>query len=277
MSYILDALRKSEQDREQHQLPRMAAQRLMPPVEEKKSILSGVLVLVVVLNLLVVGYVVYARYGLTAVADTSLPDASVPEVPAPAPNPTQETEPLLFLMSEPVQRPAHTLGLAAQNVETADGVDWLGPAEPMPSISPPTPPPSVVPVAPVIPAVPTEAATPTPALVEADALPALVHPVIVPAEVVPVVETQPEAEVVVPEAAYDVPNFTHLPFSIRKKLADLQLTIHIYAQQSADRRVYLNNQRMKVGDNNRKGLKVERIVRAGVILSFQGTRFLLRK
>ncbi len=58
-------------------------------------------------------------------------------------------------------------------------------------------------------------------------------------------------------------------------LPELHLDIHVYATQPAERFVFLNNRKYREGGEMPEGTVIERITRDGVVLNHRGTRFLL--
>jgi general secretion pathway protein B len=56
---------------------------------------------------------------------------------------------------------------------------------------------------------------------------------------------------------------------------ELHLDVHVYATLPADRFVYINNRKYREGQTLEEGPTVERIRRDGVVLAYQGVRFLL--
>ncbi|MGH8398666.1 MAG: general secretion pathway protein GspB [Gammaproteobacteria bacterium] len=73
----------------------------------------------------------------------------------------------------------------------------------------------------------------------------------------------------------NVPPLDTLPLSFQQSLPSLHLDVHSYAQNPADRFVIINMQRYQAGDTLKEGPKVIRIVPEGVILEYNGQRFLL--
>ncbi|MCI0434431.1 MAG: general secretion pathway protein GspB [Gemmatimonadetes bacterium] len=58
-------------------------------------------------------------------------------------------------------------------------------------------------------------------------------------------------------------------------MPQLHLDIHVYATQPADRFVFLNNRKYREGGETPEGTVIERITRDGVVLNHRGVRFLL--
>ncbi|HLW26082.1 MAG TPA: general secretion pathway protein GspB [Steroidobacteraceae bacterium] len=62
---------------------------------------------------------------------------------------------------------------------------------------------------------------------------------------------------------------------IRMTGPELHLDVHVYATQPADRFVYINNRKYREGQTLEEGPTIERIRRDGVVLAYEGVRFLL--
>jgi general secretion pathway protein B len=60
-------------------------------------------------------------------------------------------------------------------------------------------------------------------------------------------------------------------------LPRLNIDLHVYSGEPAQSFVMLNGQRLHEGGQLREGPILERITPDGVILNYQGTRFLLRR
>ncbi len=81
--------------------------------------------------------------------------------------------------------------------------------------------------------------------------------------------------VVAQNGSADLPSYDSLSQELKQSLPALHLDVHGYAEKPADRFVVINLQRYRVGDGLAGGGKVVDIVPQGVILEFNGTRFLL--
>jgi general secretion pathway protein B len=58
-------------------------------------------------------------------------------------------------------------------------------------------------------------------------------------------------------------------------LPEMHLDVHVYATTPAERFVYVNMRRYHEGNMLQEGPRLERIRRDGVVLDYQGLRFLL--
>lgn len=61
----------------------------------------------------------------------------------------------------------------------------------------------------------------------------------------------------------------------QRSLPELTVNIHIYAPREADRILYINNRQYHAGDRVHDGVHVEEIVEDGAVLSFRGQKFKL--
>jgi general secretion pathway protein B len=68
-------------------------------------------------------------------------------------------------------------------------------------------------------------------------------------------------------------SYAELPFSVRKALPALKLSMHVYAADPAQRFVILNDSRMVEGDKTSDEVTLREIRPDGVVLEFQGQRF----
>ncbi len=106
----------------------------------------------------------------------------------------------------------------------------------------------------------TETDTPPIAPVETT----LVHP---PAEV-----KSDRIAVPIPNRIY---NLSELPLPVRQNLPDFLVSVFLYSDDPTSRLVRINGQMMKEGQYLNPGLKLEEIVPSGVIFSYQNYRFLI--
>ncbi len=161
--------------------------------------------------------------------------------------------------------------------------------QPAPGGVRPGPSPQVA-VAPAGPAAPVAAAAPRPArkpaaiLALADRTPAPEPPTslkagpattVGPDLALTVAEPEPPAAEALPEPDpyASVPMLWQLPSSIRSKLPEISLTVHVYAPKSSSRFVIVNRRKYREGDALGVGVKLEAIVPDGVILDYDGRIF----
>ncbi len=72
-----------------------------------------------------------------------------------------------------------------------------------------------------------------------------------------------------------LPSVTEINLAGQQALPELHLDVHVYATNPSDRFVYINMRKYHEGATLQEGPVLERIRRDGVILNFQGLRFVL--
>jgi general secretion pathway protein B len=240
MSYILDALRKSETERRQGQVPDLGQQVQLIHRPKKKGVSPVVWVAVaLVLNAAVLAYVFWPEREKSA---------------APAATPADTTS--AAGASETTTKPASSLAVQPET-ETAPETAVAESGNPARSTDgQPDEDRSVQEsVAPAVPQV-QERAT-----------------IIVPSVDVPTTTASAEDDLQSPpEQAGRVPHLVELPLSFQKGIPDLTFNSHIYSSSPGSRRVMINNSYLRIGDSF-QGLRVEDITEDGVVLSRDGRRF----
>jgi general secretion pathway protein B len=215
MSFILDALKKSEIDRQRQSMPGlmdapMSTRRPRLPVW---AVLLGALLTI---NMAVL-IVVLTRNG----------------APAPAPVKPVETR-------------------AAAGNKPAAPADHFSPLDAAPVYAPEIP----VPAA--------EEPAPAPRVFTQRSAPRLLR--------------RPDP-VLVDEAPNDneelLPSISELNLTGSQALPEMHLDVHVYATKPADRFVYINMRKYHEGNTLQEGPVLERIRRDGVVLEYQGLRFVL--
>jgi general secretion pathway protein B len=85
--------------------------------------------------------------------------------------------------------------------------------------------------------------------------------------------------VLVDEAPADneelLPSISEVNLTGSQALPELHLDVHVYATKPADRFVYINMRKYHEGNTLQEGPVLERIRRDGVVLEYQGLRFVL--
>ena len=72
-----------------------------------------------------------------------------------------------------------------------------------------------------------------------------------------------------------LPTINEISLTGAQALPELHLDVHVFATKAADRFVYINMRKYHEGATLQEGPTIERIRRDGVILSYQGLRFVL--
>jgi general secretion pathway protein B len=238
MSFILDALKKSEIERQRQSVPglmdaRGAARRGRLPVW---AVALGVLLAI---NLLVLT-VVLMRKG-------------APVAPAPPPVETPQIAPVAVPAIAPHFSPLDAAPVYAPEIPVA-GIPVAGtPVAGTPAAGADSPAESS----------PSRQTAPPAGVVKSGAKPLRrSDPLLSDAE------ANAEAEEV-------LPTISEMNLGGAQALPELHLDVHVYASSPADRFVYINMRKYHEGGTLREGPIVEHIRRDGVVLNYQGLRFIL--
>jgi len=221
MSFILDALKKSEIERQRQSVPGLIDATLARR-RNRLPVWAVVLSVLLAINLLVLAFVLTRR---------SAPNAHAPRPPVAAPAPELAATPPPFspLDAAPVYAPE--IPIAALNN------------------SPPVSSPAI-------------RASSTPSL--GAALRHAHHP--------DPLLTDEEANAETQEV---LPSISEISLSGSQALPELHLDVHVYATRPSERFVYVNMRKYHEGATLQEGPTVERIRRDGVVLNYQGLRFVL--
>jgi general secretion pathway protein B len=226
MSFILDALRKSEHARERRALPGLVD---LPVSRTAPSRLPWILAGLGALLLVNIGVLVWVLARPPAPpAPPALPAAPV----APTPTATATSAPARAAFPVAAPRPAPQVRpLAAEGEPGADPqLDRVETSQPPPR------------------------AAPEPYAAERAAAEREFHPRV---------------------ASGGVPSIHQLPAQATAGLPALNIDLHVYSADPAQRFVIINGQRLRQGGQLKEGPTVEQITPEGAILDHQGTRFLL--
>ncbi|MBW8311444.1 MAG: general secretion pathway protein GspB [Rhizobium sp.] len=226
MSVILDALRKSEAERQRGRAPGLFVEQMALPSRRRRQP-AWIFVLPALLAAgIVAGWFLRPQTNGPTVAAVAV---NTPPVTMPAPGAPAAAAP-----ARPVPADANSL---------------VPPPQLLPEVPPPTSPSAIAPVAAPAPAAPpAPAPAPPPAPVEAAAA-APVEPLL--------------------------PRLADLPAAERATLPPLKLSMHVFADEPAQRFVILDGRRQGEGATPAAGVVIEQIRRDGVVLSANGRRLLL--
>ncbi|MEW6427869.1 MAG: general secretion pathway protein GspB [Thermodesulfobacteriota bacterium] len=86
----------------------------------------------------------------------------------------------------------------------------------------------------------------------------------------------PESDAPIVDAGAEsaaVPEFSALPPSIRREIPELSISIHLFSEDPARRKVGINGRMRRQGENVADGLVLEEITEDGVILAWKGKKF----
>lgn len=278
MSYILDALRKSEEERKRGDLPNPADFSQAVPDSVKPSLLVPILVAgLIALNLVVL--LIWAPWKeapdtrLGAPANTSelptKPGKTTPVAPAvsqpPAAAQAESTsESSLNASSGQPNKPASQPGSLKESLSSSSS-----------SSNSPTLKSAKMPdELPVASSNPSKSVTPkSEPIINEDTAETLITPKITRKQTqAPVTPIEPEPTYRKPETHY-IPQLQELPSRIQQNIPDLSFSSHMYSSLPRFRSITINGRRLKEGQFLNENIGVQEITEKGVIMSYDGQFF----
>lgn len=262
MSFILDALRKSEHERQRTTGPGLAEVPVAPSKPRTNAWATAAIALLVV-NLVAVG-ILMVRKGreesttpAVATAGTEVaagPAAAPPTAAAPAESPPQVSVTRKLPEPPPMLRPAEAVppAPATRNPLEQEVSGYPPPIDPQMAAGA-----SAAPEGP-----PAVTRTPAGGTVVYQTLPeaGLAPP---PGETAPAQQSARPALPTVDEVTAGA------------GMPELRLELHVYANRPQERFAFINSRKYREGDTLAEGPQVEEITRDGVVLNLRGNRFLL--
>jgi general secretion pathway protein B len=290
VSYILDALKKSEQERSRGVIPDIKAIHRPAAAEPKKSAQWSIWIMVVLLlNAAGLGYWIYHQNRQTALASLetnsqqaqatsdqtdSDDDPSTMIGRAEGGQKTQQAQNL-----QQVQKPQQVQQQLEQKLAVLQQ-EAAKPKTPKPHTASPKP--SQPAKQSSKQATPSKAGSDKPNVIFSD------KPLDVSATELKNAETADDLAVlsdvqIVPEESTSaaeilddrIYEISELPESVKRELPDISFAGHVYSSSKSQRSVMLNGRKMREGQEVTKGLVLEEITLEGVVLRSQGYRFKL--
>lgn len=268
MSFILDALRKSEHDRQRQTGPALVEAPVVAPRPRPNRWATAAIALLLV-NLVAIGVLLLVKSGDTppsppsaasapATQQATPPASAASAGPAPAANPAAQAsvtrtlpEPSLPAPPPPVQR--SSVPPAAGGTRGSLEQEMSGYAQPIAAemaVAAATPPPGPAAVAPA-----RRGSVVYQALPEAD----------------PAATYAPPPR----SATAGLPRADDM--TARGSLPELRLELHVWSTKPQERFVFVNGRRYREGDTLSEGGTIEEVTREGVIVNSGGNRFLLSR
>lgn len=236
MSFILDALKKSEAERRQGEVPRLQNEPFSP-APRRRPIWPFLLVLALLLNGVVFGWWLLAREEKRATVAVSAGGQNASAAPAALPAATK---------AEPAAAPG---GSAAPALPPEPEVVTV-----------------VIEETPVRPAAPAARPAPARAAEKKTQVRRTDPP--------PAAPTRSKVAAAAP-AAKSFPPIAELPDNVRAGLPRLDLHLHFFTPEPERRLVRINGLNLREGGSSGDGLSVVEITQDGVKLSYGGNRFFL--
>jgi general secretion pathway protein B len=251
MSFILDALKKSESERQRQSGPALFEVKVAPP-RGRFAIWAMALGGLLAINLIVVGWMVLRGSS----SRSAVPSASIAAVPIGAPS-QAERSPGAYAGA----RAANRFGAVSTPPLVGGAAAGQGQAPPSAPLAHPSGPSG-----------------------EAGSEPSTASP----DDLAPAVEPQPQAQSggtgqaqsggggVVRATDSGLPTYQDASAEPGANIPDLHLDLNAYSPQPEQSFVFLNMMKLHEGESLPTGVRVEHILRDGVILSFHGKQFVLQ-
>ena len=239
MSFILDALKKSEVERQRQAIPGLMDSRPLPP-RAKFPLWAAALIALFAVNLLILA-VVLTRHAPPATAPPATTPPESPGPPAAAP-----------------MAPAATIAPAPSAAAPASvAPDHFSPMDAAPPVYAPEIPPTQDSLGAARRAARAGSSGAGTTHHAASAAP---DPVLTDSS---------------PGDSEALPSINEINVAEQPALANLHLDVHVYATKPSERFVYINMRKYREGATLAEGPVLERIRRDGVVLNYQGLRFVL--
>jgi general secretion pathway protein B len=239
MSFILDALKKSENDRQRQAAPALFEVKVAAP-RRSFPLWAVALGILLIVNVVALAWVLARRQDAPATAQTAPPAAVPAAVQGQAPA-GMVTVPATVTLPTTVNIPISS----APTVSVANAAPEYGVA---------TSPPADEPLL-------EGEETPIPPDYDASDY----RPAITPAQAGAIAAARRNG--MVPSRDEVLAQGTQLP--------DLRLDLHVYDPQPANRFVFINMRKLREGESLPEGVRVDQITTTGAELSYQGKRFSL--
>ncbi|MGZ4981877.1 MAG: general secretion pathway protein GspB [Methylobacter sp.] len=252
MSFILNALRKSEQERQALQSENVTDKILLPQPPQGRSKATKLLVFLFIANVLVIsGIVWYVRNNLMSTPGTA--------APAVAPRLAQDTKPEPEVIDEPAQPEKPVQNAQSDITSIAELIDKEKPAR------------APLPVKPVV-AKKTPAEAVKQAAITDNPEPQIQNaPAIAPTAKVQA--DMPEA-IAVPS---DTPYLSDLPAEFRQKVPKFTINVFVYSQSPEERFVMVDMVKYKPGQQIKDAMLLKEILPDGFVVEYQNQAFKIKR
>ncbi len=244
MSFILDALKKSESDRQRKNGPALFEVKVAPP-RTRLPAWALLIALLLLVNLGIVGWMMLRNAPRDAGSPSPPPATAVPAAPQ------SVAQPLAVTAAATVPASAAASGTA-------------GAAMPAPGAAPPAPA-TTAPAAAAPPAAYPAAAGAADGANPEDYAPAE-------SSVAPGRDSHVRRG-----TGSGVPLYQDAAAASGTQLPNLRLDLHVYAERPQDRFVMINMHKLHEGESLPEGVHVDSITPEGAVLSYNGSRFLLTR
>jgi len=264
MSYILDALQKSEQERHRGSVPNLQSVQISTGTPAgKRRIWLPVISVLLISGVAIFGYRLQLQNTETR---SNITPPLLQKPPATAADPVVKKQ--LMAPSPPVSRQKNPQPVVAEKADRMARLAEKAATTQFRAVQKASAPETAVPASGVPDTLPE-----SPAPQWQKITPSSANPVAVVKEVQPA-EQQAEA-VAAPRPL--LPTLSELPKTVQNRLPAIRISAHIYSGKPSSRMVIINTKTLREGQDVGGGLILQEITRAGVIFQFEGSRFRMSK
>ncbi|MFA6161853.1 MAG: general secretion pathway protein GspB [Methylobacter sp.] len=255
MSFILNALRKSEQERQALQSESVNDRIFLPQPQQNRSKTAKFIAFLVVSNVLIIACIVWFVLNNS----TPKPDTTAKTISEPLSAQETKVEIKAIAKSAQPERPAKKA-----ESETTSIADWVDEEKPEPA-------PARLPVNPVI--TKKTAADPVkqPAVAAKPAQPIQATP-----PIITPVNVQPEAPETIP-VKQDIPLLSDLPFEFRQTVPKFTINVFVYSQQPEERFVMIDMVKYKPGQQIKDVMMLKEILPDSLVVDYQNRTFKIER
>jgi general secretion pathway protein B len=249
MSFILNALRKSEQERQARQAENVTDKILLPQSPQTGSKTTKLLLFLLIANVVVIaGIVLLLRNNATPTPDTTAHAL-----------PTQETKPEPKITDKPIQPQKQEQEAGPATISIAELIDKAKP-EPAP-----------LPLKPVITEKPAAEVIKKPAAIIDKSEP---KPLTAPEIAAAIDEPdEPEATPVTPS----IPFLTELPFEFRQSVPKFTVNVFVYSEAPEERFVMIDMVKYKTGQQIKDTMLLKEILPDSFVVDYQNRVFRIKR
>ncbi|MGZ5025900.1 MAG: general secretion pathway protein GspB [Methylobacter sp.] len=249
MSFILNALRKSERERQALQADNVTDKILLPQPPQKTSKAAKLLVFLFIANVLVIsGVVWFIRNNLMSTADTALPAVS-PSLPA------QDVK----LEEKTIAKSVPPKKLAQKSASETTSIAELIDKEKQESAP-----------LPVKPVVTNKAAADAAKQLEITNIPKLQI------QTAPATKVEPEELETIP-VRKDIPFLNDLPFEFRQTLPKFTVNVFVYSKDPEERFIMIDMVKYKPGQQIKDAMLLKEILPDSFVVDYQNREFQIKR
>jgi general secretion pathway protein B len=255
MSIIINALRKSEQERQALQSETVNDRILLlqPQQNHGKTKTAKFFTFLIISNVLIIACIIWFVRNNSTPAPDIIAQAISPPLSA------QETkvEPKAIVKSTQPERPAQKA-----ESETTSIAEWVDAQKPEPA---------PLPVKPIITKKPATDAIKQPAIADKSGQPIQTTPAIAAAA-----EVQPAPPETIPEKK-DIPFLRDLPFEFRQTVPKFTINVFVYSQHPEERFVMIDMVKYKPGQQIKDAMVLKEILPASLVVVYQNQAFQIER